>query len=230
MKFDAVIFDLYGTLVDSVDSPGGARAAYDAVTAKAAEALGAPLEAFLLRWRATFNQRMSGQYPSYEAYVTSICRDVGVTPTPEQVEEALRLRVELFQRHLVPRPDAVETLVTLRAMGHKIGLISDCSWETPHLWPATSLAPCFDVTTFSCATGTRKPDPRIFTMTCEELGVMPEGCLYVGDGGSDELAGAERVGMTALRIHVPYETLPDHADPWPGPEVSTLAQTLEWVT
>ena len=35
--------------------------------------------------------------------------------------------------------------------------------------------------------------------------------------------------MTALRIHVPYETPPDHANPWPGPEVSALAQVLDYV-
>ena len=87
----------------------------------------------------------------------------------------------------------------------------------------------FDTTTFSCAVGMRKPDPRIYAITCVRLGLAPERCLYVGDGGSDELAGAERMGMTALRIHVPYETPPDHANPWPGPEVSALAQVLDYV-
>ena len=36
--------------------------------------------------------------------------------------------------------------------------------------------------------------------------------------------------MTALRIHVPYETYPDAKDPWPGPEISALAQVLDRVT
>ena len=56
--------------------------------------------------------------------------------------------------------------------------------------------------------------PRISTLACSQLGVAPERCLYVRDGGSEELAGAERRGMTALGSRVPYETPPDYAQPW----------------
>ena len=229
LRFDAVIFDLYGTLVDSPDSPSATRAAYDAVTTRVAGLVGAPPESFRDLWRRTFSDRMTGAHPSLEAYVTALCRELGVAPRPDQVAEAARLRVDLFRGRLVPRTDCLDTLAALRAMGHRIGLITDCSWETPSLWPETPLPPYFDVTTFSCETGTRKPDPRIFALTWERLGVVPARCLYVGDGNSDELAGAERAGMTSLRIHVPYETMPDAADPWPGPSVSALSEVLGWV-
>ena len=101
--------------------------------------------------------------------------------------------------------------------GFRIGLVTDCSWETVLLWPETPLPPYFDSTVFSCAVGMRKPDPRIYALACDQLGLAPERCLYVGDGDSDELAGAERVGMTALRIHVPYETPPDARKPLARP-------------
>ena len=230
MKYDAVIFDLYGTLVDSTDSPPGMRAEYDAVTVRVAETLGAPLEPFLQKWGATFGERMTGAYPTYEGYVTALCEQLGVVPSPAQVAEALRLRMDLFRARLVPRPDCVATLKELLSMGHSIGLISDCSWETVLLWPEMPLHHYFDTTTFSCAVGMRKPDPRIYAITCVRLGVAPERCLYVGDGGSDELAGAERMGMTALRIHVPYEPSPDAANPWVGPEVTSLSQVLSAVS
>jgi putative hydrolase of the HAD superfamily len=47
----------------------------------------------------------------------------------------------------------------------------------------------------------RKPDPRIYRLACEELGVEPEEAMFVGDGANDELAGAERVGMRSVLIH-----------------------------
>jgi len=33
----------------------------------------------------------------------------------------------------------------------------------------------------------------------KKLGVEPEQCLYVGDGGSDELFSSEQIGMKALQ-------------------------------
>ena len=229
MRFDAVIFDLYGTLVDETTGSVAKLGGYNRTTMEVAELVGAPPEPFLELWNGSIKQRMRGEHATFEAYVAALCAELGVEPDASGMADALRLRTEFFRERLAPRADCLETLAALRGMGHRIGLITDCSWETPLLWPETPLPPYFDVTTFSCETGTQKPDPGIFTLTCDRLGVAPGRCLYVGDGNSDELAGAERAGMTSLRIHVPYETLPDATNPWPGPEVSSLGEILEWV-
>lgn len=229
LRFDAVIFDLYGTLVDETTGSVAKRGGYNRTTLEVAELVGAPTEPFLQLWNGSIGQRMTGAYASFEAYVAALCAELGVEPDASGVAEALTLRTEFFRERLVPRHDCLDALAALRAMGHRIGLITDCSWETPLLWPETPLPPYFDVTTFSCETGTQKPDPGIYELTCERLGVEPDRCLYVGDGNSDELAGAERVGMVSLRIQVPYETLPDAANPWPGPAVASLGEILEWV-
>ena len=44
-----------------------------------------------------------------------------------------------------------------------------------------------------------KPDPQIYRTTIEQLGVNPAETLYIGDGGDDELAGAERAGLRAAQ-------------------------------
>ena len=41
----------------------------------------------------------------------------------------------------------------------------------------------------------QKPDRRIFERALQKLAVSEQECLYVGDGGSNELAAAESVGM-----------------------------------
>ena len=56
----------------------------------------------------------------------------------------------------------------------------------------------FDAEVFSAAVGLRKPDPRIYRLALELLHVEPAEAVFVGDGANDELAGAERVGMTAI--------------------------------
>lgn len=229
MKYDAVIFDLYGTLVDETTGSVARLGDYNRTTQEVAELVGAPTDPFLQLWNSTIGQRMTGACGSFEAYVAALCAELGVTPRASGMAEAFDLRVDFFRDRLTPRPGALETLARIRAMRLKTGLISDCSWETPLLWPDTPFPSCFDTALFSCDVGVRKPDPAIYALACTRLDVAPERCLYVGDGNSNELAGAERAGMTALRVHVPYETPPDHRDPWIGPEVSALAHVLDWL-
>ena len=40
-----------------------------------------------------------------------------------------------------------------------------------------------------------KPSAEIYHLGCRELGVDPSRALFVGDGGSDELAGAANAGL-----------------------------------
>ena len=88
----------------------------------------------------------------------------------------------------------------------------------------------FDATVFSCSVGMRKPDPRIYRLACEELGVEPEEAMFVGDGANDELAGAERVGMKAVCILPPGrdEPLWEEARGW-EPTIKSLRDVLTLV-
>ena len=230
LPFDAVIFDLYGTLVDETTGTPERRAELDRVTQEIAAVLGAPQDPFMALWSSTVAQRATGVHGSFEAYVTALCDELGVAPSADSAADALGLRVDFFRDRLHPRPDALDTLASIRAKGLSVALISNCSWATEMLWPSTPFPPHFDAAILSCEVGMRKPDPAIYALACSRLGVAPERCLFVGDGRSGELPGAEQAGMTALRIHVPYESYPDAKDPWPGPEVSTLSQVLDRLT
>jgi putative hydrolase of the HAD superfamily len=99
-----------------------------------------------------------------------------------------------------PRADAVDVLTTLRANGFRVGLLSDCSAELPELWPDLPLGGLVDEPVFSALVGERKPHPKMYTTVCQRLGVPPGECLYVGDGGSNELTGATAFGMRAVLI------------------------------
>lgn len=171
--------------------------------------------------------RDEGVFPSAEGYFTYVCHEFGVHPEADRVASAARLRLDQIRRQLVPRRDSRETLARLRGLGYRIGLISDCTWETASLWPGTPLAPLVDAAILSCRVGVKKPTPQIYELACDQLGVVPGRCLYVGDGSSDELAGAARMGMEPIRIRVPYERRPDDLQSWSGPEISALAQVFD---
>ncbi len=57
----------------------------------------------------------------------------------------------------------------------------------------------FDEVIESSKVGIRKPDPRIYTMMCEKLGVRPEACVYLDDLGGN-LKPARAMGMTTIKV------------------------------
>lgn len=67
----------------------------------------------------------------------------------------------------------------------------------------------FDVLTFSDLLGIRKPDPQIFRVTLEPLGVSPDRALHVGDNIATDIMGARGVGMWAVLLSSSRVSLPD---------------------
>jgi putative hydrolase of the HAD superfamily len=150
---------------------------------------------------------------------------------PEEALDALiAQRRDNTRAALVPRDGAVDTLVELRRRGYLLAMISVCSEEVPELWSETRFHGLFDAEVFSATCGHMKPDAEIYLLATAQLGVEPAECLYVGDGANDELAGAERVGMTSVLVHREGEepVWPELRD-WTGPRVTSIAQVLDLV-
>jgi putative hydrolase of the HAD superfamily len=57
----------------------------------------------------------------------------------------------------------------------------------------------FDVIVESSKTGMRKPDPRIYQIACEQLGVEPASCVYLDDLGIN-CKPAAQLGMKAIKV------------------------------
>ena len=146
--------------------------------------------------------------------------------SPEAVERVTALRREVTRKGLVPVPGAVETIATLRERGLKTGLITVCSEDVVSLWEETDFHGLFDAEVFSAAVGLRKPDPRIYRIALEQLGVDAEDAMFVGDGANDELGGAERVGMIAVGVESPTGELPED---WAGQRIRDLPELLALV-
>lgn len=205
-----MIFDLWNTLADwPVEVWGEVRPGV-------AERLGLTPEEFDERWYGELAKtRELG--PMADAL-----RELGASP--EVAEQIVALRRGVTQQGLVPVPGAFETIAALRARGFRIGLITICSDDVPALWPETQFHGLFDAEVFSCSVGLRKPDPRIYRLACEQLGVQPSEALFVGDGANDELAGAERVGMSAVLFE-----RPEYEVEWGGRRIRALPELLELV-
>jgi putative hydrolase of the HAD superfamily len=78
--------------------------------------------------------------------------------------------------------------------GVPTGLISN-SWVMDHY--TDEIRDLFDVVVISAEVGLHKPQPEIYLLAAERLGIAPEDCVFVDDL-RENCAGAEVVGMTAV--------------------------------
>ncbi len=105
----------------------------------------------------------------------------------------------LYTRRLTWYPDAEETLLHLRGLGYRLGLICNTHWRfLPER--RREVQPFFDVITLSYEHGYVKPHPSIFHTTLMKLDVKPEKCLHVGDDPYADVWGARNAGMKAAYI------------------------------
>jgi putative hydrolase of the HAD superfamily len=225
MKFKAVIFDLYGTLVNDFGSSVGQK------HTEFVEALAVPSEPFMKLWRQTTEMRVIGAFQTVEASIEYVCDHLGAPLTAEQLTRAVVIRLELIKRTLTPRPDALETLARLKNDGYKIGLLSNCSIEIPILWPETAFADLIESPIFSSRERLKKPDPRIYQLACDRLGVAPVDCLYIADGENHELAGAAKAGLHPLLLRNSSRDngseLLREAREWQSDSIDSLTEILQ---
>lgn len=219
--YRAVVFDFFGTLTRSVQrGPQHAEIARN---------LGCDPEAVVGVLDRSFRARARGLFGSAEATLRWVSEQAGGRPETAQLRAAMAARIEALQTDTRLRPDAVTALYALKRLGLATAVISDCTHELPAFLPRLPVAPLLDASIFSVEVGRCKPDPLIYLAACRELGVQPQECLYVGDGGSRELTGATEVGMTAVRLTTP--DLADHLvfdadDEFTGPSIGSLMEVL----
>jgi putative hydrolase of the HAD superfamily len=223
MKYQAVIFDLGGTL-----SRSAAWSEYADAARKMATVCSAPVEKFVELWFARSSGLGTGVYSGYGDYIRYICGQMGLKVPENIIRLAAEIPVFITREYVAkPREGAIEVLSYLKTNSYKIGLISDCAPDVPEIWNDTLFAPYFDVTVFSCIAGMNKADLRIFQVALEKLAVKPENCMYIADGMRNELANAKQLGMHSIQIFIPGEISDSPIrEEWHGPKISSLQEIL----
>jgi putative hydrolase of the HAD superfamily len=105
---------------------------------------------------------------------------------------------EIYFKALEPNPPMIELMRELRGRGMRMALLTNNVREWEPLW--RSMLPVdeiFELVVDSAFVGCRKPEPEIYEITLERLGVPAEECLFVDDV-EDNCASAGRLGMTAV--------------------------------
>jgi gamma-glutamylaminecyclotransferase len=98
-------------------------------------------------------------------------------------------------------PEAnVAMLRRLRKAGFKLALLSNADAPDVAAYPGSALGGLFDVEVFSCDAGCAKPEAEIYHACLRALGLAASDCIFVGNGESDELAGAKAVGLRTVFV------------------------------
>jgi putative hydrolase of the HAD superfamily len=105
-------------------------------------------------------------------------------------------------RHLWSAGDrrTAPALARLRRAGARLGVVSNSDGRVREALAAAGLLDAFDVVVDSAEAGVEKPDPRIFHLALEPLGIAPAEALHVGDVREVDVAGARRAGLAAALV------------------------------
>lgn len=121
---------------------------------------------------------------------------------------------------LAPRPAMVDAIRSIRGHGLSIAALTN-NWAVADPFPSvtahnlpgavtaearrpfsdemTHLGEFFDVVVESAVEGLRKPDPRIYTLVCDRLDVVPDRVVFLDDLGTN-LKPARALGMTTIKV------------------------------
>jgi putative hydrolase of the HAD superfamily len=98
------------------------------------------------------------------------------------------------------RADMVDKAIQLRTAGYRTALITNNIKEFSDGWRAMiPVDEMFEVIVDSSAVGMRKPDPRIYQMTLDQLGVAPDRSVFLDDAPGN-IAAAKALGMAAILV------------------------------
>ncbi len=191
---DAVTVDGYGTLLTLVD-PLPALVA--ALSARGVERSHEEIRRAFLAEVAHYKPRsLQGATPAGLAALRLECVTVFLEALGARGEIDPASFVDAFVAALVfePLPGARETLEHLRARGITLAMVSNWDCDLPEHVERAGLGHLFATIVASAAVGVEKPDPGIFRVALERLGVSAARVLHIGDEPNDE-QGAAAAGV-----------------------------------
>ena len=176
---DAIIFDLYGTLLH-LRQPSRAYRMLAAVPTR--------LSRLKIMQRALISPSLT---------LTAFAEEQGITGDVVANAETV-LAAELDSAEVFD--DVLPCLKGLQNDGVRMGLLSNLASRYKRPFFHAGLDRFFSTLGFSCDLGVRKPDRRAFEAVLAKVGSAADNTLMVGDSASSDLKGAQNAGLKALLL------------------------------
>jgi HAD superfamily hydrolase (TIGR01509 family) len=182
-RLEAVIFDVDGTLVNSVD-------AYHIAAGRAAAALGYSVTRDIVR--AALNDKK----PFWELVVTDPAHRNPRTYAQLR-QDTIKHWDDVLQEHVRILPDVITSLDQLRAAGVCLGIYTGSRGESFAPLQESGLMEYFEVVLTAADVREDKPHPEGVLKCLEIMGVAPGAAAYIGDTAPD-MGAAHRAGTLAV--------------------------------
>lgn len=197
MSLKAVLFDAGNTLLFldySRLAPAVGRATGVPLTVEGLAAQAGPAARSLERRDGTDRERAT-------RYLESLFRLAGVPEDRMQVVRDTLLTLHL-ERHLWGGmdPETPAALERLRAAGYRLAVISNSDGRASEGLAAAGILDAFELVIDSALVGVEKPDPRIFSITLERMGLLPSEAVYVGDIYEVDVVGGRAAGLDVILL------------------------------
>jgi putative hydrolase of the HAD superfamily len=156
------------------------------------------------RREVMYDRRLSG-------FLSRFAIDLG-----DHIERLVKEFYTVVSAQLAAIDGSIEALTAVAKKGLAIGLVSNSPF--PAEWHRSEmkefgLYDYFDYTVFSSEFGMRKPDPSIFRDCLDNLEVAPSEAIHVGDRPTEDIVGANCLGITTVLIRRNDRKLPSDIKP-----------------
>jgi putative hydrolase of the HAD superfamily len=188
-RVKACLVDVYDTILTTD---------FVARQAALAELAGVEAEPFRATWVTLARERDSGELSMAGAFARTLAA-CGRDPDPGLVERLVEADAELIGPHTEVCADSVPFLEAVRREGILVALVSNCADNTRAMLAAKGLLDLADEAILSCEIGIAKPDPAIYLIALQELGVLSADAVMLDDQGRF-CAGAQAVGVRAVQV------------------------------
>jgi putative hydrolase of the HAD superfamily len=165
VTFQAVVFDLYGTLV-----PPFPKAEHIKAVEENSAILGLDFEFCHRLWIDSYDRRISGEFGAMTEYFAWFGEQAGVAISSEACTAAALAYAQFARRNIQPLPGVVETLAAIDSCGLQLGLLTNCTPDTAAIFPNTAMGRYFTATVFSSIAKTVKPSPASYARSSPSWG------------------------------------------------------------
>jgi putative hydrolase of the HAD superfamily len=114
-----------------------------------------------------------------------------------------------FFKHLRPNEELFAFMRTLHGRGYRMAILTNNVREWEPLWrPMLPIDEIFDLVVDSGFVGVRKPDPAIYQLTLERLGLPAEATLFLDDMEIN-CDAARELGINAVHFRTTAQAIAD---------------------